>query len=283
MPCYQRQVYRNSRFRPSHKSPSRHQGNSRASFSLPVNSIQLGEDSVALPEIIYVYKSVEDIQLLDFRVHIADVSVQLVAVILLFIAVRIAQRASKTSTDSLSNAKEELAAERRDYAKAMADQRYDGLDETYMDLVLLRVHHPDFSEPERLYSKELSSIEMIDSKQSYESYAFALFNYLETIADKCNDEIDAFARKKAEQAEKAEEIEMPYSDETWAPDLVETGEPILVSEPWHHRHWFADSQSRVDDRFKDKFRKLVATVIEEKTKDEKATIEPLNLIRSSYA
>ncbi|MEH6410019.1 MAG: hypothetical protein V7741_05800 [Hyphomonas sp.] len=252
-------------------------------FSLPVNSIQLGEDSAALPEIIYVYKSLEDIQLFDFWVHIAEVSVQLVAVILLFIAVRIAQKANKTSTDSLSNAKEELAAERREYAKAMADQRYDVLDKTYMDLVLLRVQHPDFNEPERLYTKELSSIEMIDSKRSYESYAFALFNYLETIADKCNDEIDALARKKTEEAQKAGEIVMPYSDATWMPDLVETWGPILVSESWHHRHWFADSQSRVDDRFKEKFRKLVATVIEEKTKDEKATIEPLNLIRSSYA
>ncbi|MFH1518658.1 MAG: hypothetical protein ABIH17_12355, partial [Pseudomonadota bacterium] len=252
-------------------------------FSLPVNSIQLGEDLAALPEIIYVYKPLENIQLYDFLAHIAEVSVQLVAVILLFIAVTIAQKANRTSMESLKTAQEDLAADRKEHAKAMADQRYDVLDRTYMDLVLLRVQHPDFNEPQRLYTEELSSIEMIDSKRSYESYAFALFNYLETIADKCNDEIDALARKKAEEAQKAGEIVMPFSDEAWTPDLVETWGPILVSESWHHRHWFADSQSRVDDRFKDKFRKLVATVIEERTKDEKATIDPLNLIRSAYA
>lgn len=252
-------------------------------FSLPVNSLQLSENLASLPEIIYVYKPKESMQFYDFLAHIAEILVQLVAVVLLFKAVSIAQEANKTSTDALKNAQEDLAAERKEYAKAMADQRYDVLDKTYMDLVLLRVQHPDFNEPEQLYTMEHSSEDKINSRRSYESYAFALFNYLETIADKCSDEIEALAKKKAEAAQTTGEIVAPYSDETWIPDLVDTWAPILISESWHNRHWFEDSQSRVDDRFKEKFRKLVATVIEDKTKYENAPMEQLNLILHSYA
>lgn len=216
--------------------------------------------------------SEDSLQFYDYWVHVAEVGVQFVAVLLLIWAVSIARRANKTAMDSLIASKEDLAAERREHTKAMADARYDVLDKTYMDLVLLRVQYPDFNDPERLY-KPAPAEAIVEGRRRYESYAFALFNYLETIADKCNDEIDANT-DRIEAAQKA--------GKDWAPDLVETWGPILVSESWQHRLWFEDSSSRVDGRFKPKFRKLVAGVIDKKSRDENVTIEPLDLIRSSY-
>lgn len=207
-----------------------------------------------------------EIQLFDYWVHIAEVSVQFIAVILLFIAVRLAGKANETANAALVESKRDLAAERAEYAAAMTKERYDVLDRTYMELVLLRIDHPEFSDPAQLYM-----VDPLDAgskvRRGYESYAFALFNYLETIADKCHDEINDAGSGEGEKV----------------PDLVETWAPILVSESWQHRHWFQSSESNVDDRFKDQFRRLVATVVATKDRDPDAKIDPVTLIRSSYA
>ncbi|MDX2204774.1 MAG: hypothetical protein NW223_18640 [Hyphomicrobiaceae bacterium] len=203
----------------------------------------------------------KDVALHDYWAHIAEVSVQLVAVLLLLWAVNLARRSNKTAMDALADAKKDLEAERAEYAKAMTSQRYDALDRTYMDLVLLRVQHPDFNDPGRLYAESLSEA-AAEQRRRYDSYAFALFNYLETIADKCSDELKA-------------------APAGGTPDLVETWGPILVSESWQHRFWFTERSSRVDDRFKEKFRKLVANVIAARSKDE--IVEPVTLLRTAYA
>lgn len=198
----------------------------------------------------------------DYRVHIAEVVVQLLAVLLLFWAVSVARRANATANKALVTANEDLRKEREEYTKAMTAQRYDMLDKVYMELVLLRVAHPEFGSPELLFSPNASA-DLAQKKAAYQNYAFALFNYLETIADKCHEEVDATADKK----------QMPALVETWA--------PILVSESWHHRFWFKDELRGTDDRFKAKFRKLVEIVLEKRSKDE--TIDALELIRTSYA
>lgn len=140
----------------------------------------------------------------------------------------------------------------------------------------MRVDNPSFGEPSLLYSKDAPA-EIVKEKKKYRSYAFALFNYLETIADKCHTEIKA--RERVDEGNKGNKP----GERIETPELVETWGPILVSESWLHRDWFGDPESSIDDRFKPKFRSLVKTIIQEKSKNENESLDSLRLIQSAYA
>lgn len=188
------------------------------------------------------FLSPENVALYEYRTHLTEVVVQFCAVMLLAWAVLLSIQANRTAAQALIGARNDFEAERREYVRAFTEQRYDALDRSYMDLVLLRAQRPEFSEPESFYAPGAARN---SDKIGYQSYAFALFNLLETIADKCHDEIEA--------ANAGRRAELPALVETWA--------PVLASESWLHRQWFMDGASCTADRFKDKFRTLVEALI----------------------
>ena len=114
------------------------------------------------------------------------------------------------------------------YTKSSRLEHYTELDRLYFDIVALRMAHPHLGDPDLIRRMNLE--QRTERALRYDSYALLIWNFIETIFDRCKQR-----------------------------DLLETWKPILDHEGELHCEWFA----RNLDKFKLSFRKWASRAMPE--------------------
>lgn len=111
------------------------------------------------------------------------------------------------------------------FLKSRTITMYQDLDRLYFEILKIAVEHPEFVDPKATldYPRSFAGRE----KLQYETYAFMVWNFCETIAD----------RRKHRA-------------------LYETWQPVLNAENKLHRDWFDNSEN--SHKFKTEFRTFIA-------------------------
>lgn len=103
----------------------------------------------------------------------------------------------------------------RRFSETLKHAHYAELDKLYFEIVKLTITDPYLSEP--------LSAKAVENRGTYDSYAFLMFNFLETIADRAQNNV--------------------YLCQTWY--------PIVRHEYTLHKDWLAEANNR--SRFKTTF------------------------------
>ena len=114
------------------------------------------------------------------------------------------------------------------YTKSSRLEHYTELDRLYFDIVALRMAHPHLGDPDLI--RRLNLEQRTERALRYDSYALLIWNFIETIFDRCKQR-----------------------------DLLETWKPILDHEGELHCEWFA----RNLNKFKLSFRKWASQAMPE--------------------
>jgi hypothetical protein len=101
------------------------------------------------------------------------------------------------------------------FTTSLQVSNYTELDRMYFDLLQMAVNHPHLADPDAKRTH--------DEQRSYETYAFMVWNVMESIYDRC------------------------HTDN----ELCETWYPVIDTEERRHRKWFDDPKNRA--KFKDRF------------------------------
>ncbi|MFT6076874.1 MAG: hypothetical protein ACJA02_000120 [Myxococcota bacterium] len=109
----------------------------------------------------------------------------------------------------------------RSHTKALVASSYTEIDKSYFALLNIALQNPDFLRPETITSKE--------QKDRYGVYSFMVWNFLESIYDKCMDS--------------------QHLKETWM--------PIILTEGELHFEWFKNNQDNFKQSFCDFSKKLI--------------------------
>ncbi len=105
------------------------------------------------------------------------------------------------------------------FTKSLTESNYSELDRMYFDLLKTAVEKPHLIDPNGARSR--------DQRREYDTYAFMVWNFLETIYDRCQD----------------------------ATALCVTWYPVIDAENRRHRAWFDDPENR--PKFKQPFRDFI--------------------------
>jgi len=105
------------------------------------------------------------------------------------------------------------------FTKSLTVSNYSELDKMYFDLLKTAVEKPHLIDPNGARSR--------DQRREYDTYAFMVWNFLETIYDRCQD----------------------------AAVLCVTWYPVIDAENCRHRKWFDDPENR--PKFKQPFRDFI--------------------------
>lgn len=105
------------------------------------------------------------------------------------------------------------------FTKSLTISNYGELDKMYFDLLKTAVEKPHLIDPNGARSR--------DQRREYDTYAFMVWNFLETIYDRCQD----------------------------ATELCVTWYPVVDAENRRHRAWFDDPENR--PKFKQPFRDFI--------------------------
>lgn len=111
--------------------------------------------------------------------------------------------------EAVKAAREDSEQDRRDFTQSLHDTRYDAVDGMYFEINKMRIATPDFSNPELMFINKGANSE---EWTRYSAYAFIMWNFIETICDKC-------AKDKS---------------------LMDTWAPIITTEAALHSKWFLE-------------------------------------------
>jgi hypothetical protein len=160
--------------------------------------------------------------------HIMDlgeVVVQAVAVYLIWRALTIARRSHELAVEALEVSNRLQKASLDEYIDMLESGRYDALDRTYFELVRERTEHPEFNDPKSIYdNRQTESRAWV----AYSGYAFRVWNFLESIYDKCQLPPAGADTKKV----------------TMIKQLKETWWPIFQVEAKRHSHWINEKDNQ---------------------------------------
>lgn len=135
-------------------------------------------------------------------------------------------------------AKRQDREEQRKFNRTMRASYYSELDKMYFELIKFRMGNPHLSGS---VSDRHSSLH----EQEYDQYAYMMWNFLETVYDRCLDcQEEAEGQRNPDQVTKLNKDGPLYC--TWG--------PVLDYEIDAHRGWFVGGRR---DRFKPPFRKYV--------------------------
>lgn len=109
------------------------------------------------------------------------------------------------------------------YKESLMLSHYSELDATYAGLLEKAIEHPHFVDPNAERDKT--------EKAQYDLYAFMVWNFVETIVDRCQNN----------------------------KSLSETWSPIILVEAKKHYAWFNRPENK--DKFKESFRKHISDVM----------------------
>jgi len=108
----------------------------------------------------------------------------------------------------------------RKFAENQRIEAYTEIDGMYLQLLAIAIDKPFVLEPSEIVEKR--------QRLQYGAYAYAMWNFLETIADRCRTD--------------------PVLKDTWY--------PVFAHESGLHRAWFDDPANRL--KFRNAFRRFVA-------------------------
>lgn len=111
------------------------------------------------------------------------------------------------------------------YRKTASVQSYSDLDSGYTEILCLGIEYPKFRDPK--ITNNYETVLTGNEKIQYESYAYIVWNFCETISDRTENDL--------------------HQKKTWY--------PTIVAEKGLHKQWFDNNR----DKFKDKFNNFIDT------------------------